>query len=492
MPLHAHEKISRNDPCPCASGRKYKHCCLPGYAPSIDRLWARQHEHSERLTGEMMRFAAHKFGEQIDDAWQDFNMSDIPEPFEDAGEEHRIFMPYFLFHWDPDRPSRYRMVPRNGGVVARGYMREKSKQLTETERLLLDQATTQPISFYEVLWSEPGDRMAVRDVLIGGETEVIERSASRTLRVGDIIYAQIWYQPELAVLGCCAPLAIPPDKKGQVIELRRKLRKRIAKLTRDLTANDLLRYADTIRAVYLNIRDALYAPPRFCNTDGDPLLFHRLAFQIESAEAAFESLAALAVGRSREELLNDAELDENGQLRSVDFDWIREGNRKFKTWDNTILGHIKISEGRVIAEVNSENRARRLRREIEKRLGSIGAHQSTVAQTLDEMWKDSVQQKPAQAESRDAEVDALLLDPEVRKHLQVTMQKQVEGWVYQKIPALGGRTPIEAVRDPDGKEVVEALLLQWERHAEKGVSPNQIRPDINAVRRLLNLAPPVS
>ncbi len=491
MPFHAHEKIGRNDPCACASGRKYKHCCLPN-TPSIDRLWARQHEDSERLIREMMRFAARKFGEQIDDAWQDFNMSDIPEPFEKAAEEHRIFMPYFLFHWNPDRRTRRKKVLRNGGVVARWYMLEKSKQLTETERLLLEQATTQPISFYEVLWSKPGDRMVVRDVLMGGETEVIERSASRTLRAGDIIYAQIWYLPELAVLGCCAPLAIPPDKKVQVIELRKELRKRIAKLTRDLTANDLFQYADTIRAEYLNIRDACYAPPRFCNTDGDPLLFHTLTFRIGSAEAAFESLASLSVGRSRETLLNDAELDENGQIRSVDFDWIREGNRKLKNCDNTILGHIRISEGRLIAEVNSEHRARQLRREIERRLGSIGAHQSTVAQTLDEMQNHSAQQKTAQAESRDAEVAARLLDPEVRNHLQLAMQKQVEGWVYQKIPALGGHTPIEAVRDPDGKEAVEALLLQWERYVEKDLSPNQIRPDINAVRRLLNLSPSVS
>ena len=48
--------------------------------------------------------------------------------------------------------------------------------------------------------------------------------------------------------------------------------------------------------------------------------------------------------------------------------------------------------------------------------------------------------------------------------------------------------PTEAVRDPDGKEAVEALLLQWERHGEKDVSRNQIRPDISAIRRLLNLA----
>jgi len=25
-------------------------------------------------------------------------MNDIPEPFEEAAEEHRIFVPYFLFH----------------------------------------------------------------------------------------------------------------------------------------------------------------------------------------------------------------------------------------------------------------------------------------------------------------------------------------------------------------------------------------------------------
>jgi hypothetical protein len=492
MPLHARAKIGRNDPCPCGSGRKHKHCCLPSHAPSIDSLWARQHEDYARLTHEMTRFAERKFEAQIYDAWQDFNMSDIPELLEQSSDELQVFMPYFLFQWDPDRPSRSKTAHRRGGVVARWYMLEKSKQLTAMERLFLDQATTQPMSFYEVLWSVPGDRVAVRDVLIGGVAEVIERSGSRTMRPGDLIYAQLWYQPEFAVFGSTAPLCIRPDKKVEVIELRKKLRKKIAKQNRNLNADDLLRYSATIRAVYLDIRDTLHAPPRLANTDGDPLIFHRLTFKIGSAEAAFEAMASLAVGRSREELLNDAELDESGKLRSVNFDWIKEGNRKFKTWDNTILGHIKISEGCLIAEVNSENRARRLRREIEKRLGSVAIHQSTLAQTLEEMRKDTPPRGTAKAESQDAEVDALLLDPEVRKQLQATLQKQVEGWVHEKIPALGGRTPIEAVRDPDGKEAVEALLLHWERYDEKDVSPNQIRPDISAIRRLLNLAPPVS
>ena len=27
MPVHVGEKIGRNDPCPCGSGKKYKNCC---------------------------------------------------------------------------------------------------------------------------------------------------------------------------------------------------------------------------------------------------------------------------------------------------------------------------------------------------------------------------------------------------------------------------------------------------------------------------------
>ncbi len=444
------------------------------------------------MTREIMRFAARKFGDQIYEAWQDFNLSDVPPPLEASSDERQVFLPYFWFQWNPEGISRRRTAREPGGVVARWYMLEKSKQLTAMERMFLEQATTQPLSFYEVVWNEPGERMAVRDVLIGGETEVIERLGSRTLRPGDLLFAQIWHQPELAVLGSMAPLAIPPERKVEIIELRKKLKKRITKQNRNLMSSDLLQYAGLIRATYLDIRDALHTPLQLCNTDSDPLLFHTMTFRIESTEASFEALAPLAMGRSREDLLDDAELDESGKLSSVDFDWIREGNRRIKSWDNTILGHIKISAHRLIAEVNSENRAKRLRKEIEKRLGSSAVHESTIAQTLEEMRENMPQEEAEEAELRKAEMEALLADPEARKFLQATMQKQIESWVHEKIPALGGRTPIQAVRDPDGKEAVEALLLQWERHDEKDVSPNQIHPDISAIRRLLNLAPRAS
>jgi SEC-C motif/Protein of unknown function (DUF2384) len=482
------EKVGRNDACPCGSGRKYKHCCLPGYTSSIGHLWARQHEESDRLTQEITKFALRKFGDRIFEAWRDFNLSDIPEPLEAESAERQIFMPYFLFQWAPS--ARRTAALGKEGVVARGYMLEKSTRLTAMERMFLAQATTQPLSFYEVVWSDPGERVRVRDILIGGETEVIEHSGSQNLQPGDLLFAQIWHQPELTVFGSTAPIRIPPDRKIEVIELRRKLKRRIAKQKRDLTPQDLLRYADLIRGTYLYIRDALKRPPRLCNTDGAPLLFHTMTFRIESAESAFEALAPLAVGRSREELLDDAEIAEGGKLRRISFDWIREGNRKFKSWENTILGHINISEGHLVAEVNSENRAKQLRKEIEKRLGSQAVQESTHAQTLEEMRENAPRQESEETKLRDAEMEALLADPEARKHLQAMIQTQIENWVHEKIPALGGRTPVQAVRDPDGREMVEALLLQWERQdAQAAASPNQIRPDIGVLRRLLNLAP---
>ena len=82
---------------------------------------------------------------------------------------------------------------------------------------------------------------------------------------------------------------------------------------------------------------------------------------------------------------------------AVDFDWLKKGNTKISSWDNTILGSIKISQSSLIAEVNSEKRAKRLRDEIEKRFGANATHQRTVAQTVDEMLAKSPRRDNARA-----------------------------------------------------------------------------------------------
>jgi hypothetical protein len=46
---------------------------------------------------------------------------------------------------------------------------------------------------------------------------------------------------------------------------------------------------------------------------------------------------------------------------------------------------------------------------------------------------------------------------------------------------------LQAVADPDGTAMVEALLQGWERQNELPGDASNVGPDINALRRLLNL-----
>jgi hypothetical protein len=371
--------------------------------------------------------------------------------------------------------------------VVQAYLLEKASRLPELERLILDESIAQPISFHEVLRCDPGHGLVLRDVLIGGEAEVEEHAGSRSLRPGDLIYAQLCRLPEVTTLSRMAPISIPPDKKAEIVGLRAKLRRKIAKQNRELSAADLLRYTEEIRTVYLDIRDALRRPPQLRNTDGDPFVFHTLTFRIGSAQVAFDALAPLAWGRTKEDLLDGAERNGDGSLQSVEIDWSVKGNPMHKTWENTVLGHLKISGRTLIAEVNSANRAKRIRQEIEQRLGVYAIYLSTSSQTPEEMLKKSKHERRSRTAHEDVEADDPPLDPEVKRDFEALMQKETEGWAHQKIPALGGRTPLQAVQDPDGREIVEALLLGWERHYEEPGAPGMFRPDIDAVRRLLNL-----
>ncbi|HWZ42233.1 MAG TPA: hypothetical protein VNW97_02095 [Candidatus Saccharimonadales bacterium] len=66
-------------------------------------------------------------------------------------------------------------------------------------------------------------------------------------------------------------------------------------------------------------------------------------------------------------------------------------------------------------------------------------------------------------------------------------QKEVDAWVHKKLSALWGRTPLQAMKDADGREAVAALILDYERKAEASV-PASARPDFSALWQMLQPA----
>ena len=137
-----------------------------------------------------------------------------------------------------------------------------------------------------------------------------------------------------------------------------------------LPAAELKRRHAEVVDLYGDLVDRLLnpAPPKLQNTDGDPLAPTRLEFELHCPpQEAVGRLAPLAHGQDLEELLEPEEREEGGSP-VYEVPWLKPGNALHPEWENTALGTMKLSEGRLEAEVNSERRARRLRKEIERRL----------------------------------------------------------------------------------------------------------------------------
>jgi hypothetical protein len=156
---------------------------------------------------------------------------------------------------------------------------------------------------------------------------------------------------------------------------------------------------------------------------------------------------------------------------------------------NTLLGRIVIEARRLIAEVNSANRAETLRREIDSRLGRMAHFKVDEIQDVKSMLSEPDERR--HGKKRSAEHDELMQKPEVREHLSEIIGRHWDGWIDQKIPALGGKTPREAVKSSDGREAVEALLKDAER--DRGQDPftaEANRKGTRRVRELLGLNDP--
>jgi hypothetical protein len=322
-----------------------------------------------------------------------------------------------------------------------------------------------PFSFHEVLACEPGRGFRLRDVMLGTEAFVFEASGSANARAGDLMFAKVVPIDGIAVIDGCGAAVIPPIEKPRIIELRQALQR-----LPDFSAA-LLREAHLdLFEVYHEIADRQLNPrlPRLQNTDGEPLEPQRLLWDIDDAGAALAALASLADGESEEELRAGAEFGPDGKLVRAEIPWRKRGNAMHASWTNTVLGSLRI-DGRVLrAEVNSAARAARLRALVEERLGERAQFRVAKVESVEGMMKRAAAQEgEAGGRARDAEQARLLDSPEVRMAIAEQMRRFYRDWLDQKIPALGNRTPREAVADADGREAVAALLLEIERAGER-------------------------
>ena len=455
-------KLGRNDPCPCGSGRKYKNCCLHATDVVADGElhWRRVRRAIEPLSRELVREAERHFGETgLEEAWSEFFDFDAPSTFDPRSRFVPIFFSWFLHDWRPDPNGTELPADVRDTTVAEAYLARAGRRLDPIARRYVEACIATPYSFHEVLQCNPGVGFRVRDVMLGSEAGVSERTASKTVEAGDCLFGKVVSVDGLALIEGVGPTAIPPVHKPELIELRKTLGTRGS-----LFGVETLReFADELRRLYLEIDGSLHRRPELRNTDGDPLEVHTLHFALDAPETALDRLGNLGGALDPPAVERDAA----GELLHADITWLRRGDKTHAGAD-TVLGRLRIEGGRLTAEVNSAKRAAALRRLVERRLGDSAQALPSVVQSiqsqLDREGARSVQRAPDQ---RHAEARGDLSQAEIETAMRDMLRSHYQRWVDEKLPALGNRTPRKAVREPDGREAVEALVAQIERNGAR-------------------------
>ena len=286
----------------------------------------------DKLVDKLMRHAADVFGpDALMEAFDEF--LGWPDEVEDEAlmVHGQLFYPWFIFDWyaDPADSELPPTAPREI-TIARSYMLKK--RLEPLQQELIEKISGAPHSFFEVLQCNSGQGFLMRDILLEQKTHVMERSGSRNTKPGDILFGRVVRFGDLAMIFGNGTTIIPPIEKTAIIDFRKYLREMNGAITEDT----LFEFEEELRDLYLSIHQSLHSPPALSNTDGDPLSFHTIHYDIKLPRAVFEVLKDLALDMEDDDLLRDAEFSPDQELAAVEIPWLQAGNKKHKGWEHTV------------------------------------------------------------------------------------------------------------------------------------------------------------
>jgi hypothetical protein len=175
------------------------------------------------------------------------------------------------------------------------------------------------------------------------------------MQPGDILFGQLVTAEGITILEASSLCFIPPIYKLELIDFRKQLLRDKPRFT----SATLCDWDIELIERYLSVINRVMHPqiPKLHNTDGEPLEMHRLVFDIESPEKVLDALKPLDLGHSEQEFMAATERTARGEFKRVRFNWKKPGNQMHDSWSITIVGHIEITRRRLVAEVNSANRA---------------------------------------------------------------------------------------------------------------------------------------
>lgn len=292
-----------------------------------------------------------------------------------------------------------------GGLFA-AFLAARGALLPDDEALLAAQWSLVDRGLFEIRRIE-GDRLHLHNVGRGEDIVVVNTHPSAETRIGTLMLGR--------------PLPLGPHHRALSGFM----------LVRPSMVKDLLTAIDSGDPYEIAAAmGPMVRPPTVRNTDGHDLLFHTIRWSVREphrVDRALESAGWVADGDGTH--------------------WHLE--RGHGAAPATVVASLELVGSELVGEVNSAIRAALMRESIEQALPAAELLETRV-RSMDDMAHERGPGEPTSLLPPD--------DPEVSAAIAEMMADYERRWLDENIPALGGRTPRDAVTDPVGREELMQLF----------------------------------
>ena len=318
------------------------------------------------------------------------------------------------------------------------YM-ENNKKLSLDEHKVLTMMKNSVISLYEVQEVFPEKGLLLKDLLMGGEYDVREKSATRSARKWDIFAARLLLVDGQYIMSGSVYAYHMKNKKRIIDDIHAEFEDYKEEYP-DASMDDFLKHNSENFNFYWYDLIQNPTPIKLHTTSGEPMLISKAVFEIKDKEAVINGLPKI-----------------KGFEQSKDYyTWY---DKRDKEGSATILGRAEIKDNKLILESNSKKRLEKGKKLILEALSDAVVHKIDTFQDPMEAMKSHKESSTGKP------VNELPMEIQQQFYTQF-MQKHSEKWLREKIPALNGETPMQAVKTEEGRKKVIELLKSIENSEE--------------------------
>jgi len=425
----------RNDPCPCGSGKKFKHCCL-ARAQTATGITPR---HRTEAFEALLKFSRREAFDPIVEAsaldWADLPQATVQEALESILEFESSTQAFFdwLFYDVPADPTR---------TIAGAFLAAREWTVSRAAADYIRLMSTTSLRLYQVRGVTPGTGLTIRDLWTKEDRFITERLGSARLVRWDVLAARVVHHTDDTHQFEGAILALPPEAAKPLLKELKAEHRAFVRSQPDATIDDFFRQSAPLLHDAWFDEVALREPPALVTTEGDPITASTMVFDVPAAGTALVSL------------LREADF-EGGDLGCAI--WIEgTGERK------RILGQVACEKGTLTLTTFSKARAARGRQRLESILGPL-----TVRS---EEHREFDPHTP-----RDDGPEPETIDVDTVPELKAWLQDQDRQWLDTSVPALDGHTPREAAADPRLRPRLRELLVHIENQEARVAGPSGAR-----------------